>query len=194
MPSLRDAPLGHRRYSKKVIETYLNDLLQLALESRISSWGWSVKDQTRKGFSPSEKDLGEKIAIQGRRSHESVKKTLSKTKACHCAATIAVERNNSNRSYTDHWVSAGTQEGMPTGSYIEFQKGVAFQRTHYEYKFISNGTLLTTFTATDDRRDQDSDGTFTRSGCTFSPAFEVSVYNDMRYKVLQVNASNCSFE
>ena len=40
-------------------ENRFNDLVQLALESRISTWGWSVKDQTRKAFSPSEKDLGE---------------------------------------------------------------------------------------------------------------------------------------
>ena len=32
LPSFRDAPLGHRRYSKKMIETYLNDLLQLATD------------------------------------------------------------------------------------------------------------------------------------------------------------------
>jgi len=31
-PSLRDAPAGHRRYSKKAIEIYLNDLLQLATD------------------------------------------------------------------------------------------------------------------------------------------------------------------
>ena len=40
-------------------ENRFNDLVQLALEARISSWGWSVKDQTRKAFSPSESDLGE---------------------------------------------------------------------------------------------------------------------------------------
>ena len=40
-------------------ENRFNDLIQLALGARISSWGWSVKDQTRQGFSPSEKDLGE---------------------------------------------------------------------------------------------------------------------------------------
>lgn len=32
LQSLRDAPAGHRRYSKKMIEIYLNDLLQLATD------------------------------------------------------------------------------------------------------------------------------------------------------------------
>ena len=44
-------------------EDKYNDLVQLALESRISTWGWTVKDQTRKAFSPSskkgEENLGE---------------------------------------------------------------------------------------------------------------------------------------
>lgn len=40
-------------------EDRFNDLVHLALESRIAPWGWSVKDQTRKAFSPSNKDLGE---------------------------------------------------------------------------------------------------------------------------------------
>ncbi|MEQ8470013.1 MAG: hypothetical protein RIC35_02455 [Marinoscillum sp.] len=40
-------------------ENRYNDLIQLALEARISAWGWSVKDQTRKAFSHSATDLGE---------------------------------------------------------------------------------------------------------------------------------------
>lgn len=40
-------------------EDKFNDLVHLALESRIAPWGWSVKDQTRRAFSPTEKDLGE---------------------------------------------------------------------------------------------------------------------------------------
>ncbi|MGE0931994.1 hypothetical protein [Peijinzhouia sedimentorum] len=40
-------------------ENRFNDLVQLALEARISSWGWSVKDQTRKAFSSGGSDLGE---------------------------------------------------------------------------------------------------------------------------------------
>jgi hypothetical protein len=32
LPSLRDTPTGHRRYSKKAIEVYLNDLLKLATD------------------------------------------------------------------------------------------------------------------------------------------------------------------
>jgi hypothetical protein len=44
-------------------EDKYNDLVQLALEARLSTFGWSVKDQTRKGFSPStgtkEENLGE---------------------------------------------------------------------------------------------------------------------------------------
>lgn len=40
-------------------ENKYNDLVQLALESRVSTWGWTVKDQTRKAFSPSAIDLGE---------------------------------------------------------------------------------------------------------------------------------------
>ncbi|MCD4747592.1 MAG: hypothetical protein K8R58_14955 [Bacteroidales bacterium] len=40
-------------------EDKYNDLVQLALESRVSTWGWTVKDQTRKAFSPSTKDNSE---------------------------------------------------------------------------------------------------------------------------------------
>jgi hypothetical protein len=44
-------------------EDKYNDIVQLALESRLSTWGWTVKDQTRKGFSSSsdasEENLGE---------------------------------------------------------------------------------------------------------------------------------------
>jgi hypothetical protein len=40
-------------------ENRFNDILELALEARISSWGWSVKAQNRKAFSPTKKDLGE---------------------------------------------------------------------------------------------------------------------------------------
>ena len=39
-------------------ENRYNDLIQLALEARLSVWGWSVKDQTRKAYSESGKDLG----------------------------------------------------------------------------------------------------------------------------------------
>jgi hypothetical protein len=40
-------------------ENKYNDLVQLALESRIGSWGWTVKDQIRKAFSAKGKDAGE---------------------------------------------------------------------------------------------------------------------------------------
>jgi hypothetical protein len=40
-------------------ENKYNDLVQLALESRIGSWGWTVKDQIRKAFSATGKDAGE---------------------------------------------------------------------------------------------------------------------------------------
>jgi hypothetical protein len=45
--------------AKVLKENTYNDLIQIALESRVSPWGWTVKDQTRKAFSPTEKDLGE---------------------------------------------------------------------------------------------------------------------------------------
>lgn len=45
--------------SKIRLENKYNDLIQLALESRIKSWGWQVVDQTRAGSSASGKDLGE---------------------------------------------------------------------------------------------------------------------------------------
>lgn len=40
-------------------ENKYNDIIQLALESRIGLWGWTVKDQTRKASSPSQIGLGE---------------------------------------------------------------------------------------------------------------------------------------
>jgi hypothetical protein len=49
--------------SKIQNEDKYNDIVQLALESRLSTWGWTVKDQTRKAFSPSsdasDENLGE---------------------------------------------------------------------------------------------------------------------------------------
>lgn len=49
--------------SKIQNEDKYNDIVQLALEARLSTWGWTVKDQTRKAFSPSkdakEENLGE---------------------------------------------------------------------------------------------------------------------------------------
>lgn len=42
-----------------LLENAYNDLIQIALESRVSPWGWTVKDQTRRAFSPAAKDLGE---------------------------------------------------------------------------------------------------------------------------------------
>ncbi|MCG3165595.1 MAG: hypothetical protein POELPBGB_01363 [Bacteroidia bacterium] len=40
-------------------ENKYNDIVQLSLESRVTTWGWTVKDQTRKAFSESGKDAGE---------------------------------------------------------------------------------------------------------------------------------------